>query len=263
MDESPPILPPEPAAPPHPTMSLGARLMNVFAIPGDVFEEVKATRPSVANWLVPALLTTVVMALMTLVVMSQPAIQQKMREQQEQAIEKQVQAGRISRADADKQMAIMEKFSGPAVKAVGSVMTGTIYGFVRVFWWATVLWLLGRWLLKARFPYRKAMEVGGLAGMVGVLGLIVTMLLQINFSDPNSSPSLALLLDKFDTKNIGHLVLATANVFHIWQAVVLATALSRLAGVPLARGVFVFLPFWLLMQSVLIAISAGFARLMG
>ena len=99
--------------------------------------------------------------------------------------------------------------------------------------------------------------------MIGVLGLIVTLLLQINLSDPTSSPSLALFVEKFDTKNPGHLVLATVNVFYLWQAVVLATALSRLAGVPLVRGAFVFLPFWLLMQFLMIAISSFAARLMG
>lgn len=243
-------------------MSLMARLMNVFAIPGDVFAEVRLRAASVANWLAPALLTTLVMALTSLIVMSQPAIQQKIREQQEQALEKYVQSGRITREKADQQLAMIEKFSGP-MKLVGSSFAGVMYGFGRMFWWATVLWLLGRSMLRARFPYVKAMEVAGLAGMIGVLGLIVTLLLQINFSDPNSSPSLALLVDKFDTKNIGHLVLAAANVFHIWQAVVLAIALSRLAQVPLARAIFVFLPFWLLLQSAMIAVSAGVARMMG
>lgn len=262
MDDTPPDLPP-PTAPSAPAMSLGARLMNVFAIPGDVFEEVRTRQSSAANWLVPALLTTVVMALMTIVVMSQPAIQQKMREQQEQAIEKMVQAGKLNREQADQQLAVMEKFSGPAIKAVGGVVAGTFYGFGRIFWWATALWLLGRWLLKAQFSYVKAMEVGGLAGMIGVLGLLVTMLLQINFSDPNSSPSLALLVDKYDTKNIGHLALGTANVFHIWQAVVLAIALSRLAGVSLMRAAFVFLPFWLLLQAVMITVTMLVSRLAG
>lgn len=263
MDDTPPIPPRQTVAPLPPRMSLGARLMNVFAIPGDVFEEVRAHRFATVNWLVPALLTAVVMALMTVVVMSQPAIQQKMQEQQEQAVEKMVAAGKLTRQQADQQLGVMEKFSGPAIKVVSGVFTGTFFGFGRVFWWATVLWLLGRWLLQARFSYLKAMEVAGLAGMIGVLGLLITMLLQINFSDPNSSPSLALLVDKYDTKNVGHLALGTANVFHIWQAVVLAIALSRLAGVPAIRGAFVFFPFWLILQSLMIALTVLVSRLTG
>ena len=37
-------------------MSLAARLLNVFATPGDVFDDVKVAPASTANWLVPALL---------------------------------------------------------------------------------------------------------------------------------------------------------------------------------------------------------------
>lgn len=263
MTETPPALPPGPSGPQGPSMSLMARLLNVFATPGEVFDDIKAAKPSTASWLVPALLTAVVMALTTIIVMSQPAIQQKMREQQEQMIEKQVQAGRISRADAEKQLAIMEKFSGPTMKAVSGVLTGIIYGFVRVFWWATVLWLLGRWLLKVPFPYLKSMEAAGLAGMIGVLGMIVTLLLQVNLSDLNSSPSLALLVKEFDPKKTSHLLLGAVNVFHIWQAAILAMALSRLAAVPFVRGALTFLPFWFLFVFVMLIITAGVSRLMG
>ena len=53
-----PQLTPEapPEAPPPPAMSLVGRLLNVFATPGDVFQEVKAAPETAANWLVPALI---------------------------------------------------------------------------------------------------------------------------------------------------------------------------------------------------------------
>ena len=79
MDESPPVLEPQPVASKSPTMSLAARLLNVFAIPGDVFEEVKATRASVGNWLAPVILSAVVGAISAIVIFSQPAIQQQLR----------------------------------------------------------------------------------------------------------------------------------------------------------------------------------------
>ena len=43
-------------------------------------------------------------------------------------------------------------------------------GFARVFWWAFILWLLGRLFLKVRFGYPKALEVAGLGLMISVLG---------------------------------------------------------------------------------------------
>ncbi|HKI69933.1 MAG TPA: hypothetical protein VKA67_10115, partial [Verrucomicrobiae bacterium] len=65
MDEIPPIPEsPPPAsqpAPPKPAhTSLAARLLNVFATPGDVFAEVKASGPCTANWLVPVLFSALV-----------------------------------------------------------------------------------------------------------------------------------------------------------------------------------------------------------
>ena len=62
MDQPPLIAQEPPPAPPAPATSLVARLLNVFAAPTEVFEEIKTSRSTTANWLVPALITAVVMA---------------------------------------------------------------------------------------------------------------------------------------------------------------------------------------------------------
>jgi hypothetical protein len=41
-------------------MSLAGRLMNIFADPAGVFDAIKASAPSVGNWLVPMLALIVV-----------------------------------------------------------------------------------------------------------------------------------------------------------------------------------------------------------
>jgi hypothetical protein len=51
-------------------MSLGARLTNVFIGPWEVFEEVKQGPPSLANWLVPALLLCLVGVVSAFVIFS-------------------------------------------------------------------------------------------------------------------------------------------------------------------------------------------------
>lgn len=58
MDETNP--PPAPANSPLST-SLIARWLNVFVTPGEVFEEVKASPPASSNWLVPLLLSCLVL----------------------------------------------------------------------------------------------------------------------------------------------------------------------------------------------------------
>ena len=80
MEESPPVLESPPDAPPPPAMSLAARLLNVFAIPGEVFMGVKASRLSIGNWLVPALLSAVVGVVAAIVIVSQPVMQRQMHD---------------------------------------------------------------------------------------------------------------------------------------------------------------------------------------
>ena len=252
---------PPPAAPPEPAMSLPARLLNVFAIPGDVFTEVKTARASLANWLVPALITCVVGAVAAMILFSQPAILQQIREQQEAALEKRVKADEMTRADADKAMVIIEKVSGPTMMKIIGGVGAVFWGFARVFLWATALWMVGRWVLRLQFPYGKALEVAGLASMIGVLGVIVTLLLQINLNNPAASASLALAVQDFDPKKASNLALAAVNVFNLWQLGVMACGLARLAAVPFLRAAFVLVAFWMVFQFVWIALFAGLGRL--
>ena len=99
--------------------------------------------------------------------------------------------------------------------------------------------------------------------MIGALGTIVKLLLQVNFSNLASSPSLAMAVKDFDSKNPWHLVLAGLNVFDLWQVVVLALGLARLASVSFARAGFAVFGFWVIFSSVMIAYAAGVQRLFG
>jgi len=258
MEQPPPIEEtPPPAAPKEPTMSLPARLMNVFAIPGDVFEEVKGTRNTVSNWLMPALIGSVVGALAAIVMFSQPTIRQQLREKQEQALEQQIKDGKLTRQQADQAIAVIDKFTGPTMMAIFGSVGAVVTGFIRLFWWGLVLWLLGRWFLKARFNYMKAVEVAGLASMITVLGMIVSMLLIVNLGKMFSTPSLALVVSDFDEKNKSHLLLGAVNVFNFWLIGVLGAGLARLAGVPFLRAVFVVLGYWLAVSLLLIVVGLG------
>lgn len=231
--------------------------MNVFAIPGDVFEEVRATHGTATNWLVPALIGSIVGILVAVVMFSQPAIRQQLREKQEQALEQQVKDGKLTRQQADQAIAVIEKFTGPTMMAIFGSVGAVVAGFARLFWWGLVLWLLGRWFLKARFGYMKAVEVAGLASMITVLGMIVSMLLIVNLGKMFSTPSLALAVSDFDEKNKSHLLLGAVNVFNFWLIGVLGAGLARLAGVPFLRAVFVVLGYWIVVSLLLIFVGMG------
>ncbi|HZL43606.1 MAG TPA: hypothetical protein VFD66_10055, partial [Verrucomicrobiae bacterium] len=128
MDSSPPIPEPPLVVPQAPAMSLAARLMNIFATPGEVVEDIRRSRPSTANWLVPSLLYGLIGAISMILTLSQPTMIEQIRAQQVKPIEAKVAAGKMTRAQADQAIAMMEKFSTPAVMktfaSMGAIAVG-------------------------------------------------------------------------------------------------------------------------------------------
>jgi mannitol-specific phosphotransferase system IIBC component len=238
-------------------MSLAGRLLNVFAAPGEVFDEIKIARHRAANWLVPLLIYAVVGVISVCILFAQPAIQQTIHDQQVKALDKQVQQGKITQAQEDQALQVMEKFMGPTMLAIFGSFALIIYSFVSVFGWALVLWLAGRWLLKAQFDYMKVLEVAGLSSVVVVLGMVISTLLAVILGRLYAGPSLGLLVDNFDPVNRGHLLLGAVNVINLWHAGVLAIGLAKLSGAPAAKAAAVVFGFWVLIELLLIAVGLG------
>jgi hypothetical protein len=248
---------PPPAAAPAPTTSLAGRLLNVFAAPGEVFAEIKAAAPSTANWLVPVIIYAVVGVICVCIMFAQPTIQQTIHDQQVKALDQRVQQGKMTQAQEDQALQIMDKFMGPKMLAALGSVGMVIYSFVSLFGWALVLWLLGRWLFKARFDYMKVLEVAGLSSIIIVLGIVIGTLLAVILGRLYVGPSLALLVDNFDPANRVHLLLGAANVIYLWHAGVLAIGLAKLSGGSMTRAFAVVFGFWVLIELLLIALGLG------
>ncbi|MGA2802510.1 MAG: YIP1 family protein [Verrucomicrobiota bacterium] len=254
MESTPSIPEPQPVGSCPPATSLAGRLLNIFAAPGDVFDEIKTTPPCVGSWLVPVLLSAVIGTLSVIIMFSQPAIIQQIHEQQAKVFDDQVNAGKMTRAQADQAEAAAEKFSGPTLMKISGSVGVVVISFVRVFWWAFVLWLLGLMFLKAKLNYPKAVEVAGLTTMITVLGTLVTLLLTVILGKM-TSPSLALFVDHFEPNNVSHLVLADVNVFDFWLVGVMAVGLSRLAGTRFSKTLLLTAGYWLAIQLFFILLA--------
>jgi hypothetical protein len=162
MENVPPVFESEPGPVP-PTMSLGARLVNVLAAPGEVFDQVKQAKVSAANWVVPALLLIAISWLGTWLVFSQDSINQQLREITDNAIEKQVQKNHMSEQQAEQARAVGAKFGAIGTK-ISAAVAPVFIGFITPFWWGLILWLIGTKALKGSFSYMKGVELAGLAG---------------------------------------------------------------------------------------------------
>lgn len=214
-----------------PSTSLAARLTNVFAAPGEVFDEVKTSAPSTANWLVPALLLVVISLIATWLIFSQEPIQHQLGDITEKALQKQVEKGRMSEQDVERARTV-GLIGAKIMAAAASVWVG----FVPPFWWGLILWLVGTKALKGNFPYMKAVEVAGLAAMISILDSIVRTLLILVKGNLYASVSPTLLMNDFDPQNTLHSLLTLADVFTFWVLAVRAVGLARLAGVSFAKA---------------------------
>lgn len=258
--ELPPVLKPAPPVAPAPVSPLLARLLNVFAIPGRVFEEVRVSRHSIGNWLVPTLLCCLALAASGYVVLSIPSVWKKvpeLRERQAAALDEAVAAGKITREEADQSLQVVDGFMQPAVlKSVASA-GGLLWGAVRLFWWSFVLWLLARAFLRQPIPYRKAMEVAGLGSMIALLSTAVMLVLTVNIGESFGASGFALSVSDITSPDHRTLASVALNAVNFWMVAVLGIGLARLTGAPWFRATFLIVAYWLLSDLALLLIGAG------
>lgn len=225
-----------PEMPQQPAMPLGSRLLNVFATPGEVFENLRTAPPSTANWLVPALILIVVSWVAAWAIFSQESIRHQLSEITDQAIQKQIEQGHLNEQQAEQARAMGEKWTGIS-SIIASALMPVFGGFVTPFWWGLIVWLIGGKLFKGDFPYMKAVEAVGLSNMISVLDVVVKTLLILGLGNLYASPSLALLVKQFDPQNPVHSSLAFVNVMTFWILTVRALGMARLSRASVAKSI--------------------------
>jgi hypothetical protein len=221
---------------------MAAKLFDILASPGDVFDEVVATPPRIINWLVPSLLV----ALTSLFLLragydNTASIPAASRSTEAQPSVPDSSSDQAASASADWQR----------VSALG-VCAGTFAG---TFWSAFLLWFVGRIFLKAQFSFLKAVEVVALTGVIMALGAIVTALLVSIFDNPAARPALSLFALRLPSDSHLRLFLDTVNFFHLWSTSVLAIGLSRLSGVSFNEAAFWIFGYGFVVRMALILLA--------
>ena len=237
-------------------MSLAARLSNIFAAPGDVFDEVKSASASVANWLAPAVLLVAVSWVGAWLTFSQPAIQHQLTEVSDKAIQKALEKQHLSKEQAEAAREAGAKWAGLGTKIM-AVAGPVLAGILIPVWWGLLVWLVGTKALRAQFPFLKGIEVAGLANMINVLGAVVKSLLILVTGNAFATPSLALLVKEFDPQNPVHGALSVVNVMTFWFLSVVAIGLARLSSASFGKAAAWVFGIWAFYRGLLIGI--GFA----
>jgi len=226
----------EPQVPGPEPMSLPARLGNILAAPGDVFASIKSAPFSLGNFLGPALLYIVLGWIGGWLVLSQDAIQHQVSDMIAKGVEQQIEKKHLSeqQADAarqggDKIGMIIAKFNAAAFPVWMAAATP--------FWWGLILWLVGSKGFKGGFSYMKAVEVAGLANIIGVLEVVVRTLLILGMNNLFAGPgAILLVLKDYNPQNPLHAVLGAINLLVFWRLIVMSIGLAKLSGASIGKS---------------------------
>jgi hypothetical protein len=222
--------------------SLVAKLIDMFASPSEVFDEVVAAPPRFANWLVP----TVLVALASLFLLRASSNEGASAVTTSQAVEAQPTTPDSAAVQAEPSSVDAQRLS--VLATCGGAFAGT-------FWSAFLLWFIGRAFLRTRFSYLKTLEVVALAGIIVALGAIVTALLIGISGDPATRPALSFFVRRLPSTDHVRLILDTFNFFHLWTITVLAIGLSRLSGVSFKESAFWVFGYWFVARLALIILT--------
>lgn len=244
-------------------MSLTARLFNMLAAPGEVFDAIKGKEALVANWLVPALLLMLVGWVGSFLIFSNPAIKYQLDEISAQAVEKQIEKSKMPPEQAEQVRAATQKYGNIGTR-VAAYAAPPFAALTTPFLWGLILWLAGKWGLKVDIGYMKAVEVVGLAAMIAVLEAVLRTLLILITQNIFAGPSLALLVIKdFDPQNPMHSVLALVNIITFWILGVRALGLARLAGGSFIKAAVWVFGVWAVYNGLTIGAGVLVRRIVG
>ncbi len=245
---------------PVPPTSLISRLFNIFATPGEVFEEMKASPVAFTNWLVPLAILCVAAIISTIAIFSQPAVVHQMREQQDKVFEQQIAKGKMSQQQADQIRAMAEKFSSPAFLMISGIMARVIGYTVWLFMAAMGVWIFATYVFKAPCDYLKAVEITAMCCMIDVVGVVIVTLLIIAKGSVQVSLTPVLFMTHFDPSNLNHALLSLLNVTTLWYLAVLSIGLQKLGNTTYGRAAACVYGVWAIISTGLVVAGVAMQK---
>ncbi len=236
---------------------LGSIIMNVFSSPAEAFQGLRESESRAMLWLIPLILMILLSSISTYVVLSNETLKNQVVESRDRAIQRQVDAGKITQEQADQQKEGMERLGGMFV-AIG-IVTNVILLTVGLFVAGLFLWLSGKLVLKSTAGYGKHLEVYGISCWIGLLGGIVTLLMIVGLNSIYASPGAGLAVyASFDPMSTTHKILASLNIFSVWQAVIIGIGLGKLSDKSTSIGIAIAMVLWVLWVVVQILLQSMF-----
>jgi hypothetical protein len=246
----------EEQAPSTPTISFTDIIINVFASPGEAFEGIRTSPSRGSVWIIPLVFVLLLSSVSVWIMFSNETLREQALAAQKERIEEQARSGQITQEQADQALEGMERGGGmiAAFGIVGAVITVSVVFFVTTL----IFWLVGKLALKAEAGYGKYLELWGASQWIGILGGIVTLLMIIAMNTLYAAPSGALaVLQNFNRQDVVHRLLASLNLFTIWQMVVVGIGLAKFSAKPSGAGIGVAMGLWILWVLISVFLLGG------
>lgn len=237
-------------------MSFTDRIVNIFASPGELFENVRQTGPTSSNWVFPWLVFVVVAIATGQLVMNNPSLADQLATTIRQALDKSVQEGSMKQEQADQAFEFTRP--GSAWFTLIQVASSVFGSLVALFILGLLYWLIGKSAMSATAPFMKVVEVVGLTFFIGALEQIVTTMLMFAMGSIHATPGLGIFVTDFDINNKLHVALSKVNIFTFWTLGVVSVGLSRLFQRDFPKVLVLVLTIWILWSIVTLLTGVRF-----
>jgi hypothetical protein len=240
-----------------PAPSLGKSIMDVFASPGEIFQSLRGTASAPLLWAIPLIINALLATVIVVVIFNNDALRTQVIDQRRAALEKSVEANKITQQEADVQIDRMENAGSGLFIAFGSI-AAIIFILLAFFIGALFLWLADKLILKSPEGYGRHLELYGIASWIGILGGIITVFMMASFGSLAASPSAALaVLGNYNPSSDVHRLLSDLNVFSIWSTAIIGIGLAKFSGKSTGAGMGVAFTLWILWVAVSILHGLG------
>ena len=234
---------------PQSEISLVSRMIRIFYAPGETFESL-ARKRSTADWLVPAILSVVVVTIAAVLVLpvttefNQEVMQQRMKGMSAEERE------------------VVEQYQTQDIMQASTLIVTPIILFIFLFLIAAFYLLMGK-LLGGLLSYGRVLAIVAYGGLITIPQEVVKTLLILTKKTPMVQMGLGLFLSEEALQNFSGRLLSLIDPFVVWSVVITGLGLSIVGQFDRSKayaGVGVITLIWLSLSSALGSIGSGFGH---
>ena len=232
---------------PQTEIGLVGRMIRIFYAPSETFESLVRKRSTI-DWLVPAILSVVVVTIVAVLILPITT------EFNQEAMQQRVQG--MSAEERE----IVEQYQAQSIMQASTLIITPIVFFFVLFLTAALYLLMGK-LLGGLLSYGQVLAIGAYAGLITIPQEVVKTLLVLAKETPVVQIGLGIFLSEETLQSFSGRLLSLIDPFIIWSVVITGLGLSIVGQLDRSKayaGVGIITLIWLSLVSALGSIGQSF-----